>query len=54
MDARELTIRYNELRNEYLETKKTVDYLEQEVSKLRLLMNDMQYDLMDVQRSVNK
>jgi hypothetical protein len=54
MDAKELTIRYNELRNEYLETKKTVDYLEQEVSKLRLLVDDMKYDLMDVQRSVNK
>lgn len=54
MDAKELTTRYNELRNEYLETKKTVDYLEQEVSKLRLLVDDMKYDLMDVQRSVNK
>lgn len=54
MDAKELTIRYNELRNEYLEIKKTVDYLEQEVSKLRLLVDDMKYDLMDVQRSVNK
>ena len=48
MDAKELTIRYNELRNEYLKTKKTVDYLEQEVNKLRLLVNDMKYDLMDV------
>lgn len=54
MDARELTIRYNELREQYQETKKTVDYLEQEVSKLRLLVNDMSYDLMDVQRSVSR
>lgn len=54
MDAKELTIKYNELRNEHLEIKKTVDYLEQEVSKLRLLVDDMKYDLMDVQRSVSK
>ena len=54
MDARELTIRYEQLIHEYQETKKTVDYLEQEVSKLRLLVDDMRYDLMDVQRSVNR
>lgn len=50
MDAKELTIRYTDFKREYDETKKTVEYLEQEVSKLRMLVNDIQYDIIDLQR----
>ncbi len=45
MDARELTKRYEKLMNDYIETKKKVDYLEQEVSKLRLFVDDMKVDI---------
>lgn len=50
MDARELTIAYEQLSSQYQDTKKTVEYLEQEVHKLRLLVDDMKYDMMDLQR----
>lgn len=45
MDARELTKRYEKLMDDYIETKKKVDYLEQEVSKLRLFVDDMKVDI---------
>lgn len=45
MDARELTKRYYELMENYIETKKTVDFLEQEVSKLRRFVDDMKVDI---------
>ena len=45
MDARELTKAYNDLRNEYFETSKKVEYLENEVSKLRLLVEDLKIDV---------
>lgn len=50
MDAKELTKEYVKLRSEYEETKKTVTYLDMEVDKLRLLVDDMKYDIMDLQR----
>lgn len=50
MDARELTKVYENLRNDNQDMKQKIDYLEQEVQKLRLLMDDMKYDLMDLQR----
>lgn len=48
MDAKELTIRYNQLREEYQNTKKTVEYLEQEVSKLRMLVDDMSWEIKNI------
>ena len=45
MDARELTKSYIELKSEYQETKKTVEYLDQEVSKLRLIIEDLKIDV---------
>lgn len=50
MDAKELTKAYDKLSNEYQETKKTVEYLEMEVNKLRMFVDDMRYDIMDLQR----
>jgi predicted nucleic acid-binding Zn-ribbon protein len=50
MDARELTKVVEKMRSEQQDMKRMVDYLEQEVAKLRMLVNDMQYDLMDLQR----
>ena len=50
MDARELTKEYEKLQSDYEETKKTVTYLEMEVNKLRLLVDDMKYDMMDLQK----
>lgn len=51
MNAQELTKEFDRLASEYAETKKTVIYLEDEVKKLRLLVNDMRYDLKDVMKS---
>ena len=45
MDAKELTKEYTKLRQEYIDTKKTVSYLEDEVAKLRLLVDDMAIDI---------
>lgn len=45
MDARELTKAYNDLRNEHFETSKKVEYLENEVNKLRLLVEDLKIDV---------
>lgn len=50
MDAKELTKVVNNQSSEIIELKKQVDYLTQEVEKLRLLMDDMKYDVMDLQR----
>lgn len=48
MDAKELTIRYNQLSEDYKNTKKTVEYLEQEVSKLRMLVDDMNWEIKNI------
>ena len=53
MNAQELTKEFDRLASEYAETKKTVIYLEDEVKKLRLLVNDMRYDLKDVMTHEN-
>lgn len=45
MDAKELTKAYIKLSNEYQETKATVNYLEQEVKKLRMHVNDLMVDM---------
>ena len=45
MDARELTKEYTKLKQEYKTTKDTVDFLEQEVAKLRLLVDDMRFEI---------
>lgn len=50
MDARELTKAYVKFENEYMETKKTVDYLEQEVQKLRMQVNDLMIDIKMLQK----
>lgn len=50
MDAKELTKVVNNQSSEIIELKKQVDYLTQEVEKLRLLMDDIKYDVMDLQR----
>lgn len=50
MDAKELTIRFIKQEQIIKELKDKVEYLEQEVGKLRLLTDDMRYDIMDLQR----
>ncbi len=50
MDARELTTVVEKLRGEVREDKKRIDYLEMELEKIRLLMNDMKIDVEMLQR----
>ena len=50
MDAKELTIRFIKQEQIIKELKDKVEYLEQEVGKLRLHVDDMRYDIMDLQR----
>lgn len=50
MDARELTKVYEQMRSEQQDMKRKVDYLEQEAAKLRMLVDDMKYNIMDLQR----
>lgn len=50
MNAQELTKEYEKLATAFHELKKTVTYLEDETSKLRLLVDDMRYDLKDTIR----
>ena len=54
MDAKELTKRYEALRNEYNETKKKAEYMEMELGKLRMLVDDMKYDIKDLQMWRNR
>lgn len=51
MNAQELTILVDNHRIRIEELEKTVKYLEQELEKQRLLVQDMSYDVMDLQRS---
>lgn len=44
MNAEELTKKYNEQRVKVDQLTKTVEYLEQEVSKLRMIVDDMKID----------
>lgn len=50
MDAKELTKVVNNQSSEIRELNKQVEYLTQEVEKLRLLMGDLNYDVKDLQR----
>ena len=50
MDARELTKKYMDMSNELFQTKKQVEYLTQELEKLRLLVEDMKIDVQMMQR----
>ena len=45
MDARELTKKMYEQQNITIDHEKRIKYLELEIDRLRLLMNDMQIDL---------
>lgn len=45
MNAEELTKKYNEQRVKVDQLTKTVEYLEQEVSKLRMIVDDMKIDI---------
>ena len=51
MNAQELTMLVDNHRTRIEELEKTVKYLEQELEKQRLLVQDMSYDVMDLQRS---
>lgn len=51
MDAKELTKKYWELKNEVAELKKEVEYLKDEVQKLQMLTGDMEIDLRMLERS---
>ena len=50
MDARELTKEYTRLSNELFTTKKQVEYLTQEMEKLRMLVDDMKIDVQMLSR----
>jgi ABC-type phosphate transport system auxiliary subunit len=45
MDARELTVVVNNLKDQAYEIEKQVSYLTQEFEKLRLLVSDLQIDV---------
>lgn len=45
MDARELTKKQHETDAQLTDHKKRIEYMEQELAKLRLLMEDMQIDV---------
>lgn len=45
MNVQELTKEYNKLRQDYIKTKKTVEYHEHEIKMLRLIINDMKIDI---------
>lgn len=50
MDARELTMVVEKMKNDVREDKKRIDYLEMELEKIRLLMNVMKIDVEMLQR----
>ena len=50
MDARELTKEYYQLSNELFTTRKQVEYLTQELEKLRMLVDDMKIDVQMLSR----
>ena len=45
MDAKELTKELTKLKQDYKSTKDTVDYLEQEVKKLRMIVDDLRWEI---------
>jgi phage shock protein A len=54
MNAEELTKKYYEQRVKVYELTKTVEYLEQEVSKLRMIVDDMKIDFQMEKAQVKK
>ena len=50
MDARELTKEYIKLSNDLFTTMKQVEYLTQEMEKLRMLVDDMKIDVQMLSR----
>ena len=50
MDARELTKKYNDLSNTVIELKKEVEYLTQENTKLRMIVEDLKIDVQMLER----
>lgn len=50
MGARELTKEYTRLSNELFTTRKQVEYLTQELEKLRMLVDDMKIDVQMLSR----
>ena len=50
MDARELTKEYTRLSNDLFTTMKQVEYLTQEMEKMRMLVDDMKIDVKMMQR----
>ena len=54
MDAKELTKVYEDYSSRTRELEKKVEYLEQELEKLRILYGDMKYDILDLQRRKDK
>ena len=51
MDARELTKELSKMTHRIDELEKTVKFQDQEIQKLQLKVNDMEFDVMDLQRS---
>jgi phage shock protein A len=54
MNAEELTKKYNEQRVKVDQLTKTVEYLEQELSKLRMIVDDMKIDFQMEKARVQK
>ena len=54
MDARELTVKYNELSDWKHEVEKRIEFLEQENEKLRRLTNDMSIDIKMLEASIRR
>ena len=54
MDARELTKQMFNQQNVTNEHEKRIDYLEQEIAKLRMVVDDMKIDIKMMQGGVNK
>lgn len=50
MDARELTKVYEQIRSEQQDMKRTVDYLEQEAAKLRMIVEDLKIEVQMLER----
>lgn len=50
MDARELTKEYTRLSNDLFTTMKQVEYLTQEMEKMRMILDDMKIDVQMLSR----
>ena len=54
MDARELTKYTRDLENRVIELEKTVEYLEQDNTKIRRILEDLRIDLQMVEHGVRR